>query len=98
MPGPPVSVAVLPADRGRGIGTGLLRALLNKARERRISRLCLSVERDNPAAALYERLGFSPRSSKGDALTMVIEPHSVAGSTRKPGGRPLDRSARRSAD
>jgi GNAT superfamily N-acetyltransferase len=71
---PEVSAAVLPAHRGRGIGTALLRALEHEAREQGIKRLSLSVERDNPAAALYERLGFRPLGCEGNALTMVIEP------------------------
>ena len=70
---PEISVAVLAAHRGRGIGTELLEALEREARGRHIDRLSLSVERDNPAAALYERLGFRPLRCRGDALTMVIE-------------------------
>jgi GNAT superfamily N-acetyltransferase len=70
---PEVSAAVLPPHRGRGIGTALLRALGHEAREQGIERLSLSVERDNPAAALYERLGFRPLGREGIALTMVID-------------------------
>jgi len=70
---PEISVAVLPAYRGRGIGTTLLGALELQARGQGIKRLSLSVERDNPAAALYERHGFRPLGGEGNALTMVIE-------------------------
>jgi ribosomal protein S18 acetylase RimI-like enzyme len=70
---PEVSAAVLPAYRGRGVGTALLRALEHEAREQGIKRLSLSVEGDNPAAALYKRLGFRPVGREGNALTMVIE-------------------------
>lgn len=70
---PEVSTAVLPAHRGRGIGTALLEALEREARGQQIGRLSLSAERDNPAAALYERLGFRPLGHQGNALTMVIE-------------------------
>lgn len=70
---PEVSTAVLPGHRGRGIGTALLGALQREARDRRIDRLSLSVERDNPAVALYERLGFRPLDCERNALTMVIE-------------------------
>lgn len=34
-----------------------------------IKRLSLSVERDNPATALYQRLGFRPLDRGGSALT-----------------------------
>ena len=70
---PELSAAVLPAHRGRGIGTALLGALEREARYRGIDRLSLSVERDNPAVALYQRLGFRPLNSERNALTMVIE-------------------------
>ena len=70
---PEVSVAVLATHRGQGIGTALVRALQREARDRGIERLSLSVERDNPATALYERLGFRARGREGNALTMEIE-------------------------
>jgi len=70
---PEISAAVLPAHRGRGIGSALIRALEAEARDRGIGRLSLSVERDNRAAALYRRLGFKPLAREGDALTMVLE-------------------------
>jgi GNAT superfamily N-acetyltransferase len=70
---PELSAAVLPSHRGRGIGTAVLRALEREARHRGIDRLSLSVERDNPAVVLYERLGFRPLNREGNALTMVIE-------------------------
>ena len=70
---PEVSAAVLPAHRGRGIGTAMLEALEREARRRGIDRLSLSVERDNPAVALYERLGFRTLECKRNALIMVID-------------------------
>jgi GNAT superfamily N-acetyltransferase len=70
---PEISAAVLPAHRGRGIGSALIRALEAEARDRGIGRLSLSVERDNRAAALYRRLGFQPVACEGGALTMVLE-------------------------
>lgn len=69
---PEVSLAVFPSRRGRGVGTALLRALLSEAREREVAKLSLSVERDNPAVALYRRLGFSPVGRGGGAMTMMI--------------------------
>jgi GNAT superfamily N-acetyltransferase len=70
---PEVSIAVLPTYRGRGIGTTLLEALEREARGQQVARLSLSVERDNPAAALYERFAFLPVGHRGNALTMAIE-------------------------
>lgn len=70
---PELAMAVLPAHRGRGRGAALLEALEREARDQQIHRLSLSVERDNPAAALYRRRGFRPLGRRGSALTMVIE-------------------------
>ena len=70
---PEVSIAVDRAWRGRGIGTDLLRALAETARRRGIDALSLSVERANPARALYEREGYVvvDDPSTDSVLTMV---------------------------
>lgn len=52
-----VDIALLPAHRGRGIGTAVLDAVLARADER-CAPCELSVDRGNPAKRLYERLGF----------------------------------------
>jgi GNAT superfamily N-acetyltransferase len=50
-----------PTDRGRGLGQDLIEAVADWARERRATRLDLSVTENNPdAAALYARAGFTP--------------------------------------
>lgn len=68
---PELGIAVRADARGCGVGTLLLRALLAEARERGVVELSLSVERDNPAARLYERAGFRPVGVLDGALTMV---------------------------
>ncbi len=55
---PELTVGVTAGARGRGVGTALLRALLDTARAQGFPRMSLSVDRQNPARALYERLGF----------------------------------------
>ncbi len=59
-----VDVALIPAVRGRGIGTGLLKALLAEAAEggRPVR---LKVLLTNPARRLYERLGFIALGNDG---------------------------------
>jgi ribosomal protein S18 acetylase RimI-like enzyme len=53
------TVAVLPAARGRGIGTALMDAVDAWARERGIEHLTLAVRTNNDGARrLYERRGF----------------------------------------
>ena len=53
---------VLPAFRGRGIGSAAVGAILADHRERGTYSVDASVLRDNPALAFWERLGFVVRS------------------------------------
>lgn len=52
-----IDITLLPAFRGKGIGTHLLKELIEKSNafQKKIS---LHVEPDNPALKLYSRLGF----------------------------------------
>jgi ribosomal protein S18 acetylase RimI-like enzyme len=75
---PELAIAVLPAYRGRGIGTRLLSALIAAAR-RSYPALSLSVRATNPAARLYRRLGFEPvpgtevaNRPRGTSVTMKL--------------------------
>jgi ribosomal protein S18 acetylase RimI-like enzyme len=62
-----VDIALLPAHRGRGIGTKLLRDLQDEARAAgRL--LSIHVEKFNPALALYQRLGFQVVADRGAYL------------------------------
>ena len=60
------------AHRGRGTGTALLRALVASAAGDRLVGLSLSVERDNPALALYRRLRFVEVGGGNGAATMLL--------------------------
>lgn len=64
-----VDIALLPEFRNRGLGTLWINRLIREARAARLP-LRLSVLRGNPAARLYQRLGFAPRPS---ADSMYIE-------------------------
>jgi ribosomal protein S18 acetylase RimI-like enzyme len=66
---PELSIALLPGYRHRGIGTDLLTRLIDEARGRYVA-LSLSVSADNPAAHLYQRLGFEVVERNGPSLTM----------------------------
>ena len=52
-----VDIALLPEYRGRGIGGGLLRDLIEHCNKERIA-VRLQVLKTNPAQRLYEKLGF----------------------------------------
>lgn len=59
-----IDIALLPAWRGRGIGGGLIRTLLDEAANTG-KRVSIHVEQHNPALRLYQRLGFKPVSDNG---------------------------------
>jgi ribosomal protein S18 acetylase RimI-like enzyme len=69
---PELSMGVLAHARGRGVGTALVRALLEQARGAGFEAISLSVEPDNPAVRLYERAGFARVDGTG-AWTMLAE-------------------------
>lgn len=54
---PELALAVLPNDRGQGIGTHLLMQVLHMAKAS-FPAVSLSVRSDNPVVRLYERAGF----------------------------------------
>lgn len=72
---PEISMAVIPDMRGKGIGTLLLRALIQHATGAGYTALSLSVSRDNKAKNLYDKMGFVDAgvSSQHDAsVTMQL--------------------------
>jgi GNAT superfamily N-acetyltransferase len=70
---PELSIAVVPARRGSGIGLALLTATLAAARQAGHPAVSLSVEVDNPAQRLYERVGFKKVGQIGGSWTMRID-------------------------
>jgi ribosomal protein S18 acetylase RimI-like enzyme len=68
-----MDIALDPAYRGRGIGTGLLRSLLAEA-QASARRLSIHVEANNPARRLYERLGFQVAGEHGVYLLLERAP------------------------
>jgi len=69
---PELTIGVVPSRRGKGIGSSLLDALLDRARRDGFGRISLSVEKTNPAVHLYENRGFRTVQGDGDLL-MVAE-------------------------
>ena len=55
---PELAISIFPEFRGYGIGTKLMKKLFNMLREKGYKRTSLSVQKDNPALRLYERLGY----------------------------------------
>lgn len=70
---PELSMGIRQEWRACGIGSLMLDALIASAREQRLSSLSLSVEPDNYARRLYERVGFRHVDGVGGSLTMVLQ-------------------------
>jgi ribosomal protein S18 acetylase RimI-like enzyme len=68
---PELAIAVRAEHRGRGIGSCLLDALLDRASQRHRA-VSLSVARDNPSVALYQRFGFRAIAAADGTLTMRL--------------------------
>lgn len=68
-----VDLSLLPAHRGRGIGTALLSGLQAEA-ARAGKVLSIHVEHANPAQRLYRRLGFTEAGDRGVYLYMEWRP------------------------
>jgi ribosomal protein S18 acetylase RimI-like enzyme len=68
-----MDIALAPSHRGRGIGTALLRSLMQEA-DSSGRKLSIHVEVNNPARSLYDRLGFRPAGSHGVYVLMERPP------------------------
>jgi ribosomal protein S18 acetylase RimI-like enzyme len=71
---PVIGIGVASTARGKGIGSALLDALLELAREQGYRAVSLSVDRQNPAQRLYQRKGFRDAGLSGltdTSLTMI---------------------------
>lgn len=73
-----IDIALLPEHRNAGIGTALVRDLLEEA-ERSVKPVRLHVEVYNRARRLYQRLGFRTISDKGVYLFMEWLPSGKGG-------------------
>jgi len=59
-----IDIALLPAYRGKGIGTCLMRAIVAEAARKHMP-MRLYVEFDNPVRTLYRAFGFAPAGENG---------------------------------
>jgi ribosomal protein S18 acetylase RimI-like enzyme len=64
-----IDIALLPEYRNRGIGTAILKSMISEANTTHRP-VTLSVTFDNPAVALYKRLGFIITGDDGVYCTM----------------------------
>lgn len=67
---PELAMSVLKEYQGKGIGTILLRELLDKAAEH-YSSISLSVDLENYACKMYEKVGFTKVEIVNDSVTLI---------------------------
>lgn len=68
---PSLAIALKAPYRGQGIGTRLMEAMLSLLREKGYQQVSLSVQKANPAARLYRRLGFQSLRETEEEWIMV---------------------------
>ena len=72
-----VDQAIIPELRSRGIGTAIMRALMDEAAARRVPvTLCVASSND-PSMRLYLRLGFVPTQTTALYITLAWTPPGV---------------------
>ena len=69
---PDIAIAVHEDARGAGLGAQLLHELAALARAEGFEQLSLSVDTANPAARLYERLGYREVFADADGRRMLL--------------------------
>lgn len=70
---PELAIGIVADRRGHGVGGELLRTLAERARQHDVTHISLSVERANPAAALYHAQGYRTVESREHADTMLLD-------------------------
>jgi len=68
---PEIGIAVSADYRGKGIGTELMREVIDHAKQIGIKQLSLSVDPHNFALKLYQKLGFTKVSESGTSWTLL---------------------------
>jgi ribosomal protein S18 acetylase RimI-like enzyme len=68
---PELSIAIYPEYRGNGLGTSLINQLISQL-PTHINNISLSVDTQNPAKGLYERLGFKDYSINDGTAVMIF--------------------------
>jgi ribosomal protein S18 acetylase RimI-like enzyme len=68
-----VDIALLPSFRGRGIGSLLIRDLLDEAAAFDVT-VHVSILKQNPAVGLCERFGFGDATDLGDSWLLTWHP------------------------
>ena len=69
---PSLAMSVCPQYRGLGIGTSLLKQLLQVERLAGYSKISLSVQKSNYAVKMYEKVGFTVVNENSEEFIMIV--------------------------
>jgi GNAT superfamily N-acetyltransferase len=69
---PEIAISVVPSRRGHGVGSELMDALVDVAREQGYDALSLSVGEDSPAMHVFEKQGFQRVEQTDHSWTMRL--------------------------
>ncbi len=70
---PSFAISVKPEYRAGGIGTNVMRSMLDHLRQRGYKKASLSVQKANYAARMYQKLGFRTIGENDEEYIMVYE-------------------------
>lgn len=70
---PELAISLFEAYRGKGIGTALMQAMIQRLKAAHCLKVSLSVTKDNPAHRLYRKLGFKVVADENDDYLMVLK-------------------------
>ncbi len=69
---PSLAISLYKDYRGRGIGTQLLRQMLDWLRHEGYKKVSLSVQKGNYALKMYQKAGFKVIEERGEEVLMVV--------------------------
>ncbi|RAP32386.1 GNAT family N-acetyltransferase [Candidatus Marinamargulisbacteria bacterium SCGC AG-414-C22] len=70
---PEFAISILKNFRRQGIGTALMKAMLQLLKDHRYDKTSLSVQKDNFAVKLYEKVGFKKISETKEDYLMICK-------------------------
>ena len=70
---PEFAISLLPEARGQGVGTALMRAMLNRLRQDGYAQTSLAVQKDNYALRMYCNVGFRTVDENEEEYIMICD-------------------------
>lgn len=68
---PSFAISLLPHYRGQGIGTSLMRAMLERLAQKGVKQVSLAVQKENYAVSMYRKCGFEVVDENEQEFIMV---------------------------